>query len=433
MALETNPACPTGNCTFPVFSSLAFCSNCLNITQFLQTNFLCEHLDGEQVCTYEIPFPNSSHSYDQSPDKSIIHSDFNFEVWKSDEQTDPNDYSFNRPSLGTIFPSYLDLFDGPKEAHLSDGEIIPNSFFIMALVKFASRTRFAHFDPLSTAHICALSVCAKEYSVSMTSGRLQIQILSTSYSKLTRYNKHYHAGIVNSSCTWGIGNSSYTFTFLNDTNNFAVVTNTTEKYLSGRLADFTFEENLSVYLRNLFEVPNNTRPVGTPESMSEIFTNGFNSSSNIPNTMDRVAAALTNRLRDISNFTIQGQSGSMELYIRVSWGWLFLPVLTVLFGTLLLISAMVMTRKHQLPVWKTSELALLFHDGLDLSTSTPVPSGGGGDADAEGGGSFKTLKASEMEALASKLQVGFCRDGERGGLKLERKSEQEQLQVDRFV
>lgn len=400
--LETSPSCPTGNCTFPIFSSLAFCSNCLNITQFLQRNSICDPYPNTTFCTFEIPLANSSHSYDQPPKNSIIHSDLNFLVFWSNDQPEPLEDPFGGPSFQSSFADYRGS-TAPREFHLSGGEIIPNSFATVALVKFAPWTVFAHPGLLSTAHICALSTCAREYNTSMTSGLLQTQIVSTSYSKLTRFDKPYDASI---------GNSSYTFTFPNNINHFTLVTNTSDEWLYGNIRDFSFEEALSSSLRDLLDgsFASVTSGSGTNSNIdSNMLLSGFNLSTNIPKTMDRVAAAMTNRLRDMSNLTVQGQSGSMELYIRVSWWWLLLPILTVIFGTILLVSVMIMTRKHKLPIWKTSELALLFH-GLDLS---PL-----------GSDSVKMLKASEMENIASTLQVGFGRDSERGVLKLERKLEQ---------
>ena len=157
---------------------------------------------------------------------------------------------------------------------------------------------------------------------------------------------------------------------------------------------------------------------------SEMLLIGLNAFTDIPKTMDCVAVVMANYLRDMSNLTVQGQSGFMELYIRIPSWWVLLPTLIVIFGTLLLISVIVITRKHKKPVWKTSELPLFFHV-RDLSLLGGGGGGGGGDSI-----SVETLKTSEMENIASTLQAKFERDSEREGgggvLKLERKSNREQ-------
>ena len=62
-----------------------------------------------------------------------------------------------------------------------------------------------------------------------------------------------------------------------------------------------------------------------------------------------------------------------------------------------------MTRKRKLPIWKTSELALFFY-GFDFAI----------------GDSVQMQKESEMENVASALQIGLERDA-KGSVKIERK------------
>lgn len=138
----------------------------------------------------------------------------------------------------------------------------------------------------------------------------------------------------------------------------------------------------------------------------KMFYNGLYASPDIPKTMDRVVAAMTNRLRDMSSHKIRGPSITVDLYVRVSWLWLLLSGFFIILETLLLVSVMITTRKHKLPIWKTSKLALHFFHGLDFRV----------------GDTAKMHKASEMEDVASTLQVRLGL-GSGGELKLERKSE----------
>lgn len=241
--------------------------------------------------------------------------------------------------------------------------------------------------------------------MSMTSGVLRTETFSTSYREFSEYT------YVNDT---NAENSSYKFTFFdNPHNNFSIVSYEIDSLSLEEIypTTFTFEQTIVRVLAKIFrgtllldsDLSNeNTWFAATTSA----FLGCLNTSTNISKTMDRIAAAMLNRLRDMSNITISSQSGSMELYIRVSWWWLLLPSSTVVFGTILLISTIITTRKHKLPIWKASELALLFH-GLDLSSLS--------------GDSAEMLKASEMKDIASALRVRFGRDLERGGvLKLER-------------
>lgn len=496
--LETKPSCSTGNCTFPIFSSLAFCSNCVDITQFLQQHSNCSQHEAVQTetyqfegkivkCIYRLPpsISERNHSYpDDWNDTSTIEIAW---IIKKDAQ--------KSVAENIEPPSFLNLFltggNYSEPFQSSDGANISSHTATMALIKFAPQTDFASVGYLSTAHLCALSVCAKKYNMSMTSGLFRTEIVSTSYSEFggpTLIDQK------------NAGNPSYNFTFSDDLNNdFTVnsylintisIPSTLNNTISGHSNDtisddsssgdpsssysivpiffdlasgdpssgdgYSFDvdsdhslsdHTLSAYAISddpsfrdpIADHPNFTVAFSVEDKLMEVlqqtfggvirtnydlltasnwfadpttmYLSGLNTSTNISKTMDRVAAAMSNRLRDLSNVTVQGQSEFLELYIRVSWWWLLLPSLIGVFATIFLISIAITTRKYKVPIWKTSELALLFH-GLDLS---PL-----------GGDSVEMLKASEMEDIASALQVKFDRDSERGGVpKLERMPEQE--------
>ena len=296
-------------------------------------------------------------------------------------------YVINSPLLQIAFLFEPDS-NGSGEIQLSGGEVITSFFAALALIKpapEAKATRSARADTLSTADICALSVCAREYNISIASGIIQSEVVLTSYSKLTVNDTSTGPGAID----W-----SYTFGFPNNISNITPVT---------RTFGFPFEMRMSTVLQKIL----NGRLHGSlsDDKFTNMLLNGLTSSPDIPKTMDRVAAAMTSRLRDMSNHTVRGQSVSIDLYVRVSWLWLLLPVFSVTLGTVLLVSVMITTRKHKLPIWKTSELALLFH-GLDFRVDDRV----------------KMHKASHMEDIALALQVRLGRNGN-GVLKLEKKSE----------
>lgn len=339
-------------------------------------------------CTYWLPLSSSGRNYsyfESSFGYNDIHNGSDITLsWNITDMAGYGLYSYvDAPSFSTKFLTNSDSV-GSEEIHLSNGEIIPSSFATMALIKGAPITGSASTGYISTANICALSVCAKEYNVSMTSGILRSEIVSTSYSDLTIHEDPRTL----------FGNSSYKFAFPNNASNgFIFVANKTITATDGRHSVIsTFEEKFLVALQEIFwgDLKLNTDQLYNSESSlsSNILQAGLNASVSIPNTIDRVAAAMTNRLRDISNLTTRGQSGSMEVYIRVSWLWLLLPTLSIFFGMALLTSVIIVTRRRKLPVWKTSELALLFH-GLDFPLNDTI----------------NMHQASAMEEVASAFQV----------------------------
>lgn len=109
-------------------------------------------------------------------------------------------------------------------------------------------------------------------------------------------------------------------------------------------------------------------------------------------TMNNIATAMTNYFRDSSNETVIGQAGQTHLYVRVIWPWITLPAFLVLAGTVFLILAMFETKRLGASIWKTSELALLFHGSEE---------------------SYRDLNAldqsSEMENVAAGIKVKIAR------------------------
>ena len=407
--LETDPSCPTGNCIFPVFSSLGFCSNCIDITQFLQQNSNCKQEQLEEYghdhdlkrmnCTYWLPPSSSGRNYSYYG-LAVVNNSFSLSWDFYDSSPLKSEFSGAPAFLARdLEPDPLGSENDHTPFELPDGKIIPNSLFRIGVIKTSPRTGSRSTGFVHTANICALSICAREYNVSMTSGVLRSEIVSTSYSNLT-----VQAGDPERPYP---RNSSYTFTFPNRTNDFTFIHNITQG------SYFTFERGMFLALGRILKgnvTFDSGGPAGDSENQLIIFAtsllqSGLNASTNIPKTMDRVAAAMTNHLRDLSSLNVHGQSGSIELYVRVSWPWLALPVLSVILGMILLISVMKVTRKHKLNIWKTSELALLFH-GLDFSLHDTA----------------EMDKVSEMEEIAMALQVRLGQ-GPRGGLQLQRKRE----------
>ena len=260
---------------------------------------------------------------------------------------------------------------GSDEIHLSDEEVIPSSFATMAFIKGVPSTGAASIGYISTADLCAFSICAREYNVSMTSGFLRSEIVSTSYGDVKGVDE-----------ALAEGSMSYAFTFPNNPgNDFTFFPSKKlirdEFILDGkRMAWAPIEWTLQEAMQGVFNddlVLNGDGDVWTEyqSPTASFLQGGLNASVSIPKTMDRVAAAMTNHLRDRSNITIQGLSGSIEVYIRVSGLWLLLPVISTLLGTALLASVIVVTRRRKLPAWKASELALLFH-GLDFPLNDTI-------------------------------------------------------------
>lgn len=78
----------------------------------------------------------------------------------------------------------------------------------------------------------------------------------------------------------------------------------------------------------------------------------------------RLASTMTNYMLAQSQEKAIGSSYSNETYVRVRWAWGILPVTLVLLTALLLVATAVLSARRDMPTWKSSALPSLFH-GLD--------------------------------------------------------------------
>ena len=91
----------------------------------------------------------------------------------------------------------------------------------------------------------------------------------------------------------------------------------------------------------------------------------------LPNNINNIALAVTKYIPNFNGTNHTGIAFVEETYVHVRWGWITLPLLLVVSGVVFLALAMFETRRHQVEIWKSSSLPLLFH-GLSGQTKSQV-------------------------------------------------------------
>lgn len=210
----------------------------------------------------------------------------------------------------------------------------------------------------------------------------QNSVVSTTYSNMT-----YDISIPQTSYICANGNQTLAFTApaRHDP------TWTTESWLNVELGDI-LQGNLTLEGVPIGSDTGDMRPNATNHILYS-----FNTSTDIPGTMDRVALAMTTHLRQLSNLSQNGEAGTLETVIHVKWVWLCLPATLVVSGAICLSITIRESNKHGSHVWKTSAMALLFH-GLDTTIE----------------GAASLGRVSEMDALAKQTPVNLAQNAEDG-------------------
>lgn len=105
--------------------------------------------------------------------------------------------------------------------------------------------------------------------------------------------------------------------------------------------------------------------VGLFDDQSKGSTTAFGDGSlkTVSGILDNMAQSLTDMVREKGTVQVaQGLTSQAVVYMRVQWLWLILPIALQVFGVLALIGALVgRTRTKDVPLWKGSALAVLYH------------------------------------------------------------------------
>ena len=158
-------------------------------------------------------------------------------------------------------------------------------------------------------------------------------------------------------------------------------------------------EHLSLYIKGLFNdsakfpIPENYQCTGlvrqptmnVPEDGGNRAGSRFAppimqvlySTPSLKDTFANLAASISANMRATADEkpSVRGRAGSYESFIEVRWPWLALPCTCVIMGSLFLLLAIRETREAGVPVWKNDALAAITH-GLEsavIRMAPPVP------------------------------------------------------------
>lgn len=128
------------------------------------------------------------------------------------------------------------------------------------------------------------------------------------------------------------------------------------------------------------------------------------SPTNLSLTFENIAAALTSYGLSTSNLTVPGKAMLPQSYVRVRWQWIALPAFLELASLVLFLSTVVYSRRIGVPIWKSSLLAVCYHDIKELR------------------GTERLSLLSDIDKDSSTTSVQFFRDQDEPGFLLRRVS-----------
>lgn len=328
--------CPTSNCTWKPYSTLAICSQCANITNFIRDKKADSLSTDERF--YSMSLPNGlSLDYGER---------LNFSA-----NLDPvglRNYGFSILNMTLLSQSNKSVED-----------------------------RSTRKTPLAVE--CSLYWCVNTYNSSVTS--------STT-------NEAFVASSVNASkpeFSWsnsigGAEYGSYLYKMRGwDPNSTPPSSDTiplTDDIAPQNLSDTSIRdtitspfyvskessEEMTAWMQSVFNQSNevaingfSNKRVGLTPGVLPLTTDMF---SSIASSLTAVIRAYPNNAYPITNngvATIYGSAWTNDTYVYIKWEWLILPISLVALTILFLAITIVQTKRNDMAIWKTSTLALLFH------------------------------------------------------------------------
>lgn len=300
--------CPSGNCTWPTFSSLAFCTQCNNGTGQGEVNSqkgTATYVSQSNI-TWSFPYP-------VSPDTS---------------------------NVGIFVPSNVSSAVAGIHNPLMGFAHFPQ-------VMFSSDPTFDSTGTVGgpTAAVeCALYFCVNTYHFGVNNGLSNLDILSTYYDK---------EGLV----------GMYGNVTISSTKMFSLSPPDGNVPASGTSV-YSFNP------RSLFEYFQGQLTSSGSSSRADLLSQ-LSLADNVTGMMTNIGLSMTSALMNEGNQTQMGTETDEVVFINVHWPWLILPAGLVLSTSVLLFLVMARSSRNKIMIWKSSALALVFH-GPNLSDRDDV-------------------------------------------------------------
>jgi hypothetical protein len=433
---DRDPDCLTGNCTWPAFTSLGYCSKCGDTTA--ETSLNCSanfenwDTDSNETCCEILPDQGYPATVWQGLATDSTHysiSTVNSIVWvvrqisvggRNDALYEP----FNTPD--PVPKSAFQSVTGARYSYLG----VENPMLVLGYVSLlydegtAARSGSKRITPVpKKAETCIITPCERTYQLSMTAGQLNTVVIDTDYGVseiigLTRTSQRFEKFLSCRGTTSYRGTDEAPLLPAEDCqlNIGSAITACHGDYPN---SGNTFCSEVDLYngareMELLGREGRNAITVSDPsEEDSRVMKLGFQTDGtttiqaiqahNFSYLMERIAASMTKAELDNSTTLVHGHMTSPVVHIEAAWPWFILPAALNGLAIFLLLATAVLSHHRKTQLWKSSSLALLYH-GLD---------------DPEPAPDLNLAKVSEMDrwASATSATLGPVKDGGRAVLK----------------
>lgn len=344
---DIDPLCDSGNCTWPIFQSLAYCTMCKDMTS------------NATITSCPATRPNVSSTNMPPIDCNITLKTYlpqavqtTFEAFQDEgvnlSMTLTEDIIFRNMLAHKIRhpPLFDNLFD--PMLSLSHAKIEPHN------VRNLSQLEQPMLEVKALTQ-CAITLCLKTYDISVSNGSPSVKVLSEDYGS---WNLTDIFGFTwkPRSTNFSDGDALASEFDVHSPDGFDADTD----FLNGsKIGNWVFHEGNSTWEKRSTTV--------SSDAIAFVIEIGLD------HVVENIAASMSKFVRDRSNSTALGTAFINEKHVSISWIWLLIPttviVLTIIFLGFSIGVTSGKTPNSAYPLWKSSILPVIYH-GLGGSMET---------------------------------------------------------------
>lgn len=354
LSLPSPPfSCPTGNCTWDPFATLAVGTQCEDIKSYVRINCTGDEysIGSEAVCHFEAPGDADLVKFlNQTSQYTVLLMQSNIPTQKDESFSVLEPYINNTASLGLVewVKTTEDSIIGPT----SEFEAVRCDFYLSAREVLPTVVNGAYSEQL----LQEVTRPEPVEGLSYTSDDPAEYFLSPfgSYDNVT-YRFH-------SSAAPGADGARREYTFRLNMKEFVAlssqITSGGTDSLHGKVVTGTAggEPMGPSTLTMLWQADNVTRAM---YNMAEAITTQMRANSTDLLRQERQDASLI-----APDQAIDGQVWVQKQIVVVRWAWLVFPIVLLVLAALSLFAAYVETRRKRVGLWQSSPLTLFFHARL---------------------------------------------------------------------
>jgi hypothetical protein len=367
-------SCPTSNCTWPTYETLAVCSKCAEVTDLLNITFACLNTTIDWSSKWQgplrdVPYPKGTvcgHFLNATADLPILLS--GYAVNESEEVNINDEALLLRTIPLTAFLTKERLYGVGSVAFKN----IRNPILDALVSSAADGPESVYQNKTIMVHECVLLWCVQTIRSSYDLGKYSENVIASSHNTtigpdpwISREIPDEEGGGIDIVYTENI-----TIKHPQTSPGYAKSTSLETKYGANNVTACGIMNIFDDFFPSSYTVDNISaiprlrykNYAGGP-SQRYLKSSLWLAPNNLTQHLERLATAMTNAIRSSdSNNLLVGEAFNTEKYVLVRWEWFTFPLLLLVLTLVFLISTMIKTSQDTLTgTWKTSAIPTLIY------------------------------------------------------------------------